>query len=293
VEILDVTVSPPRSLPESIRIRVAREAVHGLGIRIEKIPNFRNALAEVQNARRLSNVSDPHVNESLKVLEARLEHRSRVQDLKDTLKRVQHLGETGEWPRVAERAKEALQKGEATDRLRPALEEIGKLGETEAVLQRVQSALQSPARDRPAQAVRAWREVKTERLSAPLREAARGLRAVAELRDALERPWASTPNVEGLSKSLADFQTVSGNKELTARIGQELAVKAFLEGFCQEARSLLPKDGPSDHARNLLRDMKALALGEGNKGNVRTDPAEQALATGTENGQPPKPPRWR
>jgi tetratricopeptide (TPR) repeat protein len=276
-------------LPEPVRLGIALEAVNTLAGRVQGNRNTRDALAEVRQARQDARFSNQHVDQSLKALEARLEHQARVQDLRLVLKQVQELGKTGDWSRAAERAQEALRKGQASDGNRPALAEIGRLGKVEGDLKAVQSALQAPARDRPDQAASALRAVKTERLPVALRQSVDGLRVVAELRNALERPWSAAPDVKGLSKALAEFQGMSGNKDLSGRLAQELAVKAFLEGFVKEARGLLPKDGPSDHARNLLRDMKALALGEG---AVGTDPAGRAVAQASEagNGQPPKPP---
>jgi tetratricopeptide (TPR) repeat protein len=61
---------------------------------------------------------------------------------------------------------------------------------------------------------------------------------------------------------------------LVGRLQQELAVKAFLEGHTAQARDLLPESGPSEHAANLLRDMKALVLGQG---EVVSDPARGVL----------------
>ncbi len=61
---------------------------------------------------------------------------------------------------------------------------------------------------------------------------------------------------------------------LGARILQDLAVRHILEGHAYEYRALMPVDGPADRAAELLRDMKALSLGEG---EVVTAPARQAL----------------
>jgi hypothetical protein len=64
-----------------------------------------------------------------------------------------------------------------------------------------------------------------------------------------------------------------------ARLGkmiqQELAVRAYLEGHAEGYFKLMPEGGPKEFAGQLLRDLKAAALGEG---KVETPVVKSALA---------------
>jgi hypothetical protein len=116
------------------------------------------------------------------------------------------------------------------------------------------------------------------------------MRGLAELQEMAAQKWANAPEVARIKASVGRFERglveIEGSDlNLGKKVLQDLAVKALLEGHADAALKLLPEGGPGEHAAALLRDLKALALGEG---KVETWPGK---ATATEPGQTPMSPR--
>ena len=221
---------------------------------------------------------------------------------------VARLGEQKEWRQTGEAAREWL-KGQAQtfpekgpqpspDQLavRKPLEEMNKLSQRIEALDRVEAAVR-PGSDARPWTPKALEGVAPETLPAEMGQVAKGLRGLAALQEAAAVRWGEAPNVAGLKQSVAEFEralsSLPANPDgagLAGRVRQDLAMKAFLENQPAVARELWPKDGPADHAANLLRDMKALLAG---RGEVSSWPAAQALPPepgqggGTPRGPPP------
>src|SRR5262249_18594596 len=123
-------------------------------------------------------------------------------------------------------------------------------------------------------------------LPAELQPAVRGLKGLAELQAHVEGRPDGPPDVAALRRSVADLRAGLGRDGLVGRVLQDLALRTGLEGYGGEAGALLPAGGELRPAAGLLRDLKALVLGEG---EVGTAPARQAA--GPQANEPPPGPR--
>jgi hypothetical protein len=271
-----------QALSRTEQVTLARQAVNQLAVRVEAPADVRTVLDEVRVAGLRAQGIDPVVTRSLKSLEHVAERRV----LTDGVKEVLALGEGGKWADAGARAREWLQhlpqpepeaqakapEVQARAEVRDALNEAVRVAGRAEALGRLEQVLQAA---KPREALQ---RVSVKDLPANLQDSVSGLRGLAELREAAVARWEKPPDVARIKQSAADFaRGLAGMPE--ARIDlrevlQDLAVKAFLDGYPAEAKALLPTDGPAEHAVNLLRDLKALALGEG---RVGTWPAERAL----------------
>jgi hypothetical protein len=255
-------------LPAHEQVVLGRKAVNALATRLTGVQDPVAGLNEVRAARAHAGRLEPESVEVLQALQARLEQRV----VAESVGAVAGLAEKGDWGRAGQRAGGQLQRPETTPEVKQALADVIGVSQQAEALDRLDAALQTVGRGRPAQ--NAFRSVPLERLPAPVREPVRGLRGIAEVRLAAER-GAPPPDVARVKQAVADLRAGTGNAELAGRVQQDLAVKALLDGHPAEARQLLPADGPPEHAARLLRDMKALALGQG---EVSTTPAREAVA---------------
>jgi hypothetical protein len=169
-----------------------------------------------------------------------------------------------------------------------SLQQVEGLGRLEAAVRL--------EREPAARFLEAFNGVEKQALSPELRQVADGLRGLAELRTQTETPWKEPPNVAVLKRSVDAFErglagrtSEPGSSNLSGRLRQDLAMKAFFEGHVQAARELWPANGSPEHAANLLRDMKALVTGQG---EVTTEAGRQGLppASNQGGGKPPGPP---
>jgi hypothetical protein len=236
-------------------------------------------------------------------LETRLEARC----LALGLSQAAALAELGDWAVAAKVSnKYRVSLYQSTDG-RKALEAFSSVaGELEAVT-RLETALALPG----AEGIKALAAVPTDNLSEGLRKPLHGLRGVAHLQERLARRWdvatevkspsqfrrlrqsAQTPSVvEQLGRDAADLRTATGDDALAARALRELAAQAFLDGDPGRARELLRQEESlgqlgsrpapdAAQAAAMLRDMKALVLGEG---SVSTEPARRALTPRPDEG---------
>jgi hypothetical protein len=276
-------------LPPSERVALTRQAVDQLAVKVETHGNALKSLEEVRTAVRQSEGIDPEFKQTLKLLEPVAERRV----LADSAKEIRVLSKDGRWAEAARQARECLKQIPATEgspkgpqvqaraEVREALSEIATVGERAGALDRLGQALQTAGREQPAETVASLQGFTGKTLPADLRGPVEGLRGLSQLRDAAGADAGRPPDVAAIKNGAADFEraiaALPGGKAdptLVKQVQQDLAVKAFLDGHPAEARSLLPADGPAEHAANLLRDMKAIGLGEG---KVTTWPAERAL----------------
>jgi hypothetical protein len=267
-------------LPHAERVALGRQAIRGLTLRIEKGGNTWGDLAEVRAVRRNGAGLGPELGRELKGLQQLAERRALV----EVLAEVQPPAERGNWGEAAGKANEALPRlkepplGERglesaefraqRQQVREALEEVASLGRRLEALDRLQLGLQAVEGNRPTEAATALERVDLEALPASLRGPAKALRGLARVREQAGQRWREAPDVAALKEGVAHFrEALAGLPDVDARLPekilQDLAFKALLEGHGAEVPSLLPHDGPAEHAATLLRDLHALGTGEG------------------------------
>jgi hypothetical protein len=246
-----------------------------------------------------------------------IEFVARTLVLRESLREVRGLVESGKWSEAGDRTSEFLghidvpepggankaPKGPARTEVpearegREALTEVAQVGKQTRALDNLGEALKSDERLQPAEMTAALQKVNGQNLPRNLRDLVEGMQGLGQLRAEAVASGERPPNVAAIQKNVADFERgiatlpeATADPTLAKRLQQDLAVKAFLNGHPSEARQLLPRDGPVGHAADLLRDMKAMMSGEG---KVATWPAEQVLAPkpgeggGTPRGPPP------
>jgi hypothetical protein len=290
-----------------------RQAVNQLAVEVETPGNVNKALPQVQNAARAAKGIDPVMAERLKSIE----FVARMKLVRESVREVEGLVERGKWSEAGDRADEFLghldhpepggpskapnapARTEAPEvqEGREALKEVADVGKQTKTLDNLGEALKTDDRLQPAEMIAALQKVNGESLPRNLRDMVEGMQGLGQLRAESVASGERPPNVTAIRKNIADFERgiatlteAKADPTLVKCVQQDLAVKAFLDGHPSEARQLLPRDGPAEHAAHLLRDMKAMMLGEG---KVVTWPAEQALAPrlgkggGTPRGPPP------
>jgi hypothetical protein len=291
-----------RILGQAGKIALAREAFVRIAEGAETTSKPVEGLVEARSARsQASRLPDlpADVRAGLERVAQGLERRVLVERLHE----VGLAAERGQWAEVAQKARQGL--GELNDprlsqagaqdsaefrvgrvEVKQLLGEAGALAERMAALGHVETALKGLDPAKPGESARALGKVDQANLPAALRRQTEALRGLAELKEAMGQKWARAPDVAGLKQSVARLERgladlPGADASLGKQVLQDLAVKAVLEGHAAEALKLLPEGGPAEHAGNLLRDLKALALGEG---KVETAPAQAAL------GEPGKGP---
>lgn len=76
-------------------------------------------------------------------------------------------------------------------------------------------------------------------------------------REAL-RDRTTRPDVVEIRRALVAVGSRQELEDVARRLAQDTSVRAFLHGHASSALQLLPDDGPSDHAAQLLRDLKTM-----------------------------------
>jgi hypothetical protein len=278
-------------LPPAERTALAARAVSQLASDVEAAADVRAALAEVRTAREGAAGIDAEVERGLEVVARLAERRVLAEGVRDVLamvkggKRAAVRGRAEEWLRevppvgAAGPEAEALRAG-----IRDALKELAQVGRQQEALDNLTEGLRIEA---------SLQRMDVGALPEGLQTSAQGLRGLAVLRAEAGKP--AGMDAAGARKAARDFEAAAkgipgAEPTLGRQVLQDLAVKAFLEGRPEEFRALWPSDGPQEHAADLLRDIKALALGEG---KVNTWPAERALTPQPDKGgdNPRRPPK--
>jgi hypothetical protein len=266
----------------------ARQAVERLATRVEVSNNPWATLTEVRAAVENAGGFDPLVGTDLGLLAALAERRA----LADVVFEMRHLAERGSWSEVVRRGQEWRK------RLRELNNDVGRQAlqkRTEvhgAIAGLVRIGQERDALDALQEALRGGdlSKVSVTNLSPRLHDEIVGLRGLKTVRDLAGEARLSAAEIATLKEGVASFTKSlralpDADETLGARILQELAVRHLLQGHAAEYRALMPPDAPADQAARLLRDMKALALGQG---SVVTDAARQALpGTGGKSDGPP------
>ena len=281
---------PPQwfiQLPE--RLTFARDGVNNLAALADKNADVWSALSKVRKAQtvpvkdgqpaflagRLKGAPEKmgkDVVPALKISKdgdralAALESYLLRRGLPDTLTKVHTLIDQGDWTKAGVAVQSPLQYPRLPADVNATFLQIAQLSSQSASLASLETALRDPraqAQAGPAAAV-AVPVVDVASLPAPVQNAWRGLKALMELRHAINsRP---APDVSALKNIIADLQFCPRTESLALRLQQDLAVKCFLDGYPAQARALLPSNGPAQHAADLLHDVHALLVGNGEVG---------------------------
>jgi hypothetical protein len=259
---------------------LARDAATALALRSRNTPNPQAVLQEVRQARGNGRDRiDENAERILEALEARLAQRVLIALLKE----VAGLAAKERWAEIAQKAQQHIQQQRPAPEARKVMEELVRVGNQLGALATLQTALDSAAAGRRAEAASLLRAIPVKHLRVDVRSL-NTLREGSKLLSLTDQPWKQAPNVADLKLTVANLDQALGEKALGGLILQDLAMKAFLEGFSSEAVSLLPDNSSAKHAAELLRDMNTLVQGEG---TVSTWPAKQALARADRPGPPP------
>ena len=271
------------------RVDLARQAVARLSSRIEVSNNPWVTLTEVRTADQNAEAINPAVREDLQVLVRLAERRA----LEDAVFEVRHLAERGRWGEAVRRGQEwqkrlrelgvtglGQQALKTRNEVREALNEIIHIGLEREALAALQEGLRTGKFDKVA----------VTNLPPKLHDSVQGLRGFQVVRKLAEESRLNAREIAALKENLAFFTKSlqmlhDADATLGTKILQDLAVRHFLQGHPAEYRALMPADGSADRAAELLRDMKALALG---RGEIGTTPARQVLsAEAGKKGDPP------
>jgi hypothetical protein len=147
---------------------------------------------------------------------------------------------------------------------------VVRLSRQQEALSRLEAALKEAAGlERRARLLRLSTANAPEAVTRSLHD----LRELEALRVVLAQPGkAPLPAVARVEAMLAAVQRVAGGDPAVIRVRQDVSARLFLEGRAGEARKVLAGCGPSaepwPHAGSLLRDLKAVVLGEGKVSTV-------------------------
>jgi hypothetical protein len=261
----------------NLNLAITRTRILDLGGQLTKTRDPRLLLPELSQARATVIHMDPYVARVALALETQAHRRIHTQ----TLTSVTVLANAGRWQEARIQAQEELRRQGAPKRGQMALQVIDQLGEQFDALQQLEAILATAEQQGPAELAQALARLNLDRLPVSVRGHVRGLRALAELQVRMAAVWDRPPEAAVLRTYAADLLAATGNRDVAEGVLQDLALKAWLNGYPREAGALLPQDGPAQGAAQMLRDLKALALG---KGEAASFPARQALAVG---GGPP------
>jgi hypothetical protein len=271
------------------RVDLARQAVARLSSRIEVSNNPWVTLTEVRTADQNAEAFNPAIREDLQVLVRLAERRA----LEDAVFEVRHLAERGKWGEVVRRGQEWQKRLHGLDQTgldRRAMKTRNEVNE--ALIEIVRIGLEREALGALHEGLRTGKldKVAVANLPPHLHDSVQGWRGFQVVRQLAEESRLNAREIAALKENLAFFTKSlhilpDADATLATKILQDLAVRHFLQGHTAEYRALMPADGSADRAAELLRDMKALALG---KGEVDTMPVRQALSAQTGmNGDPP------
>lgn len=274
-------------LPKPARVLLALEAANHLAARVESgtVPASRT-LAEVRAAQASAAELSPAVRARLDVVARTAERRALAEPLAD----LRVSTDNGKWNEAGYRARHWLERAgepgvspEFRTRhaeVRQVLEEVRDVSTKLEALDRFAVAVRDFDAGQPATSLARLEKVEAHQLPPALRRQAETLHGVAEVRALASEPWgAGGPNVPRVKRAIAKLEAAladvpGANRQLGQQTLQKMAVKAHLEGHTEAYFELMPSGGPPEHAAALLRDMKALALGEG---KVNTGAARAAL----------------
>ncbi|MGL4553160.1 MAG: hypothetical protein ACRC33_18500 [Gemmataceae bacterium] len=257
-----------RTLPEAMRVQVSRDTVRALATRLDAVRDPVVKLHELRGVRAEAAGLPEGVRQPLE----RLHEATRRELLIEAIDAVRGPAETGRWADAAGQARGWEGKLAATRPAGEGKDITARHAEVEAACRAVAEvggklaaldAFQAAVEGKPT--AEGLAAIDPARLPESLRPRHDALRSLAELRDAAARP---APDVSVIKNSLARLERVRADvpdlpRDLGKRVALDLAVKALVEGHPEAALKLMPADAPPEQAAALLRDLKALTLGEG------------------------------
>ncbi|MFO0877125.1 MAG: hypothetical protein U0840_07095 [Gemmataceae bacterium] len=262
------------ALPETTRLLLINEALHSLALRAE-VAQPRTLLNEIQLARESAASFPEGVQAKIDRLANRVERRI----LSESLQSLKQMPDQVQWSTLANQTGGQLQQLRATFRYSPTranaertrvLNELAQLNEGATKLDQLERLehLLDPRRSNPTDILR----VQTKGVSATISLHTDGIQALEGLKGLRFRAD-HAPDARSIRTSVARVERAlaelpGSNPSLGKKIQQELAVRSALEGHAQSYFELMPENGPPESAAQLLRDMKAVALGEGKTSSV-------------------------
>jgi hypothetical protein len=267
-------------LDQQVRVILTWQAVKTLSNDVQRTITPRVALDKVRQARQGQNRLDEGAEQVLQALEVQLSERL----LREALDAIVKLAQRKQWPEAGGKAEALLQQGPLPASVKPPLTEVVRVGKQIDSLNALDSALASARQGRHTQAVLLLGRVPPGTVPADLRAPLENLRGLEELLGVAGDNWLKTPDVARIKLNVAVLREVSGDADLAARALQDLAARAFLEGYPDAAAALFPDAGSPRHAADLVRDLNVLARGEG---EVQTWAARRLVSRGGQDRLPP------
>jgi hypothetical protein len=262
------------------RAALARAAAVALALRVHRTRRPAADLAMVRQARgngrdRL----DENAEQILEAVEARLTERV----LDENLAAIVQLGSARRWSQAGQLARGQINQGSLAAETRQALLDFAEICDRVDALDQLDKALQAAAKGRREEAATLLAKLPLDRLPVRLRPRVASLRYLTELLQACPATrWTRAPDAARLRQLVGDlreparsvFPETSRDTALAGLLLQDLAVKAFLDGYAEQALALYPALASPRQAGRLLGDLKTLAQG---KGEVMTWPGRAAL----------------
>jgi hypothetical protein len=303
VEVRRVYPGVPIIKPDE-QARFARRAIEALAERVDAEKDVWKALAWVRTAGldKTPQAVRRDLGDDVVCILGSMGNRLERRGLVDLCQEIRQRAEAGQWseasarPRVVPQGsvRAALEKSrwklpapaaEALDAVSHQARFQAALTELDAALKRAEAA--------PPDTLQSFHSVALDALPATLGNDVRGLTSLIELRWTVREHARSRPSANylaDLKRELADLRLAHVEPRLTGEAQQDLAVQLLLAGHPAEARSLLPDQGPAEHAAELLGDLKALIL---DQGEVTTSPARQPIGGAGRNAPVAVPPGLR
>jgi hypothetical protein len=277
--------------PGSVRVlsqaevtALGRTAAERLAVQVETGGQSGANLALARNARASAGTLDPSVKRSLDGVVRMAEQQVHT----DAISEVGRLLEGALVRDAARQAAQWLQrlgpaeasvKGEVPE----ALGEVARVGRQADALEAARTGLRQEG---------GLQKVNVGEVGEGLRGVVEGLRGLEALR---QQAGAQAIRPEVVKAAVAQFEAglarVPGaDVTLGKQVLLDFAVREFLEGRQEAFRSLWPADAPASHAAEVLRDLKALTLGEGKVGTwagERAVSAEPGRGGDNPRGPPP------
>jgi hypothetical protein len=266
-------------LTTDLLTELARQGANELATRLETSKTLASDMKRLQEVQtRAQRLGDQYVDLALTALNKWLEYLQLIQDLDS----INEFGKRGNWKEASAIARTQVRQTDLPPPVKKAVEELVQVGERTLGLEQLQTALKTAEKNHPAETASILRPMNVDTFSSPLRDSVRSWRGMTEIMAAASRKEQAAPYVAGFKQYFADLEAGSGAHDLALRLQQEMAVKLFLDGFPQAARELLPEKAPASHGVSLLRDLKALVLGQGEVSTwpaVRTSPSAGGSGT--------------
>jgi hypothetical protein len=273
------------TLPEAMRLSLGKEALRQLAIKLETGGQAAKTLREVRSAQQVSSSLPHQLGTPLKRLSQLAERRALVEMVQDVRLHLEqgnlaeasqkasvHVRELNEMP-AGHRAFESPEFRANRIELTKALEQVRDIAQKLRTIESLRTTLEELQVHKADAVAGKLRAIEPAHLPRSVQVHADALRGLAELQQISGQKWTRAPDTVAIRQAVTRIerglaQVPGTSPQLGKQIQQELAVRAFVEGHPQSYFQLMPKGGPKPHAAQMLRDLKALALGEGTVGTA-------------------------